>query len=346
MLSGQELPRTHWKRGVGLVNGFLGDAAGRLYVEQHFPASSKVRVETLVATLVAAFRQAITRSGWMSERGKAQRARQAVDAVDAASAIPTAGATTAGSSSSRTISSATSSARGSSTATTRSGVCPSRTRSGEWLMTPQTVNAYYNPVLNEIVVPAAMLQPPLFNADADDAANYGAIGAIVGHEIGHGFDDRGRRLDGKGARGELVDGGATNSRSPRLRRRSSSSSTATGRLRARASTALVTLRENVGDLSGLAIAWRAYKMSLAGRPSPVIDGFTGEQRFFLSWAQAWKGQHPRRVPAPDAPLHAARAARVPRERPGQQHGRRSTRRSRPNPATGCIGSRGRRVRIW
>ena len=197
VLSGQELPRTHWKRGVGLVNGFLGDAAGRLYVERHFPASSKVRVEKLVATLVAAFRQALTEASWMSERGK----RSALAKL--------------------------------STLSTRVGY-PDRWRDyrgllikpddlfgnvqrarqfdgdyklkrlsqpnahGEWLMTPQTVNAYYNPVLNEIVVPAAMLQPPLFNADADEAANYGAIGAIVGHEIGHGFDDRGRRLDGTG----------------------------------------------------------------------------------------------------------------------------------------------------
>jgi putative endopeptidase len=287
VLSGQELPRTHWKRGVGLVNGFLGDAAGRLYVEQHFPASSKVRVEKLVATIVAAFRQALTEAGWMSERAK----RSALAKL--------------------------------STLSTRVGY-PDRWRDyhglvikpddlfgnvqrarqfdgdyhlrrlsqpngqREWLMTPQTVNAYYNPVLNEIVVPAAMLQPPLFNADADDAANYGAIGAIVGHEIGHGFDDRGRRLDGKGVAGNWWTAADEQSFAAIAQALVEQFNEYTPIEGARVN-GVVTLRENVGDLSGLAIAWRAYTMSLAGRRSPIIDGFTGEQRFFLSWAQAWKG---------------------------------------------------------
>ena len=288
VLSGQELPRTHWKRGVGLVNGFLGDAAGRLYVEQHFPASSKVRVEKLVATIVAAFRQALTEAEWMSERAK----RSALAKL--------------------------------STLSTHVGY-PDRWRDyrglvikpddlfgnvqrarqfdgdytlrrlsqpnahGEWLMTPQTVNAYYNPVLNEIVVPAAMLQPPLFNADADDAANYGAIGAIVGHEIGHGFDDRGRRLDGKGAAVNWWTAADEQSFATIAQALVEQFNEYTPIEGARVN-GVVTLHENVGDLSGLAIAWRAYTMSLAGRRSSVIDGFTGEQRFFLSWAQAWKGR--------------------------------------------------------
>ena len=288
VLSGQELPRTHWKRGVGLVNGFLGDATGRLYVEQHFPASSKVRVEKLVATIVAAFRQALMEAEWMSERAK----RSALAKL--------------------------------STLSTHVGY-PDRWRDyhglvikpddlfgnvqrarqfdgdytlkrlsqpnarGEWLMTPQTVNAYYNPVLNQIVVPAAMLQPPLFNADADDAANYGAIGAIVGHEIGHGFDDLGRRLDGKGGAVNwwtVADEQSFTTIAQALVEQFNEYTPVAG---ARVN-GIVTLRENVGDLSGLAIAWRAYRMSLAGRPSTTIDGFTGEQRFFLSWAQAWKGR--------------------------------------------------------
>jgi len=288
VLSGQELPRTHWKRGVGLVNGFLGDAAGRLYVERHFPASSRARVEKLVATIVAAFRQAITEAPWMSARAK----RSALDKLSRLS--------------------------------TRVGY-PDRWRDyrglvirpddlfgnvqrarqfdgeyklrrlsepnarGEWLMTPQTVNAYYSPVLNEVVVPAAMLQPPLFDAAADDAANYGAIGAIVGHEIGHGFDDRGRRLDGEGAMLNWWTAGdeqAFTERAQALVEQFNAYSPLEG---ARVN-GLLTLRENIGDLSGLAIAWRAYKMSLGGRSSPVIDGFTGEQRFFLRWAQVWKGR--------------------------------------------------------
>ncbi len=288
VLSGQELPRTHWKRGVSLVNGFLGDAVGRLYVERHFPASSKARVEALVATLLSAFRQAITESPWMSESakrgalgklsklstkvgypdrwrdyrglvirpddlfGNVQRARQ-FDSEYRLRRLSDPGA------------------------------------HNEWLMTPQTVNAYYSPLLNEVVVPAAMLQPPLFNAEADDAANYGALGAIVGHEIGHGFDDRGRRIDGAGAALNWWTAGdeqAFAAKAEALVAQYNAYSPVDGaRVNGR-----VTLHENVGDLSGLAIAWRAYKMSLRGRTAPVIDGFTGEQRFFLSWAQAWKGR--------------------------------------------------------
>jgi predicted metalloendopeptidase len=155
-------------------------------------------------------------------------------------------------------------------------------------MTPQTVNAYYNPVLNEIVVPAAMLQPPLFDAGADDAANYGAIGAIVGHELAHGFDDRGRQFDGRGMPANwwtLADGEAFAARARVLVDQFDAYSPMAG---VHVNGAL-TLHENIGDVAGLEVAWRAYKLSLNGRPSPVIDGFTGEQRFFLSWAQAWKG---------------------------------------------------------
>jgi putative endopeptidase len=156
-------------------------------------------------------------------------------------------------------------------------------------MTPQTVNAYYSPAANEIVVPAAILQPPLFNLEADDASNYGAIGAIVGHEIGHGFDDRGRRFDGAGALRNwwtLEDEQGFD----RLSRKLVAQYDAYTPLEGARVNGVVTLRENIGDLSGLEIAWRAYKMSLGGKRSPVIDGFTGEQRFFLSWAQVWRGR--------------------------------------------------------
>jgi putative endopeptidase len=287
VLSGQELPRTHWKRGVGLVNGFLGDAAGRLYVEQHFPGSARIRVEKLVATLVAAFRQAITESGWMSERGK-RSALAKLSKLSTKVGYPDRWRDYRG-----LVIKPDDLFGNVQRARQFDGEYKLRRLSqsnahDEWLMTPQTVNAYYNPVLNEIVVPAAMLQPPLFNADADDAANYGAIGAIVGHEIGHGFDDRGRRLDGEGTAMNWWTAGDEQSftaiAQTLVEQFDGYSPIAGVRI-----SGLVTLRENVGDLSGLAIAWRAYKMSLGGRPSPVIDGFTGEQRFFLSWAQAWKG---------------------------------------------------------
>jgi putative endopeptidase len=160
---------------------------------------------------------------------------------------------------------------------------------GEWLMTPQTANAYYGPGLNEIVVPAALLQPPLFDVEADDAVNYGALGAAIGHELGHGFDEHGRRFDGTGQIRNwwtVGDEQAFDALARRLIEQYNGYSPLPG---AHVNGAL-TLRENIGDLSGLAIAWRAYRMSLGGRKAAVIDGFSGEQRFFLGWAQAQRGR--------------------------------------------------------
>jgi putative endopeptidase len=288
VLTGQELPRTHWKRGVSLVNSFLGDAAGRLYVEKHFPAPAKVRAERLVATLVAAFAAAITDSAWMSD--KAKRA-----ALDKLSRLSTKigypdrwrdyrGLTIKPDDLFGNVERAKK--FDGAYKLSRLGGTSGR---GEWLMTPQTVNAYYSAALNEVVVPAAMLQPPLFNVEADDAVNYGAIGAIVGHEIGHGFDERGRRFDGGGAVRNWWTAGdehAFATISDSLVAQFNAYSPIEGAQ----VNGFVTLRENVGDLSGLAIAWRAYKMSLGGQPSPTIDGFTGEQRFFLGWAQAFRGR--------------------------------------------------------
>ena len=158
-------------------------------------------------------------------------------------------------------------------------------------MTPQTVNAYYNPVMNEIVFPAAILQPPFFGLGADDAVNYGGIGAVIGHEIGHGFDDQGSKYDGDGALNNWwsdADRAAFEIRSNaliaqynKLRPEETPEITVNGAL---------TVGENIGDLGGLAIAYKAYQISLAGQSSPVIDGLTGEQRLFLGWAQAWRGK--------------------------------------------------------
>jgi predicted metalloendopeptidase len=167
---------------------------------------------------------------------------------------------------------------------TRLGQPVDRTR---WGMTPQTVNAYYNSANNEIVFPAAILQPPFFNVDADDAVNYGAIGAVIGHEISHGFDDQGSKSDGDG-----------NLRNWFTEADLKAFQERTGRLAAQYETYMplegmringkLTLGENIGDLSGLAVAFRAYRMSLGGQPAPVIEGFTGDQRFFLGWAQVWR----------------------------------------------------------
>jgi putative endopeptidase len=157
----------------------------------------------------------------------------------------------------------------------------------EWLVTPQTVNAYYNPALNEIVLPAAMLQPPLYDVAADDAVNYGRLGAIIGHELGHGFDERGRRFDGEGSVRDWwtvsdVDGFRAQARA--LSAQASAFSPLAG-VRVNGD---LTLGENIGDLGGLSLAFRAYQLSLGDRKAPTIDGFTGEQRFFIGWAQVWR----------------------------------------------------------
>ncbi len=186
-------------------------------------------------------------------------------------------------------------------------------------MTPQTANAYYGPGLNEIVVPAALLQPPLFDVEADDAVNYGALGAAIGHELGHGFDEYGRRFDGTGQIRNwwtVGDEQAFDALARRLIEQYNGYSPLPG---AHVNGAL-TLRENIGDLSGLAIAWRAYQIvARRTRKPPVIDGFSGEQRFFLGWAQAQRGRIRDGVPPADAAVVPARAAAVSRERTRQQH---------------------------
>ncbi len=157
----------------------------------------------------------------------------------------------------------------------------------EWFMTPQTVNAYYNPVNNEIVFPAAILQPPFFNLDADDAVNYGGIGAVIGHELGHGFDDQGAKFDGDGNLRNWwtdADKAEFEKRGKQLVEQYNQYSPLQG-LKVNGE---LTLGENIGDLGGLTVALRAYKLSLEGKDAPVIDGFTGEQRFFLSWSQVWR----------------------------------------------------------
>ena len=156
----------------------------------------------------------------------------------------------------------------------------------EWLMTPQTVNAYYYPPANEIVFPAAILQPPFFNVAADDAVNYGAIGAVIGHEISHGFDDQGRRYDGKG---NLNDWWAPqdNEEFTRRAKQLGAQYDALSPIPGLHVNGDLTMGENIADLAGLAMAYRAYQLSLGGKPAPVIDGFTGDQRFFIGWAQGW-----------------------------------------------------------
>jgi putative endopeptidase len=285
-LTGQQAPIVRWRRGVSLVNGFLGDAIGRLYVEKHFPPAALARMRKLVDDTTGAFRQALAECEWL-----APASRRA--ALEKLSRLGTKIGHPRQWRDYRRLDIRPDDLLGN---VRRAQVFENQYRmarldgpvdGGEWLVSPQTVNAYYHPGLNEIVLPAAILQPPLFDVGADDAANYGGIGAIIGHEIGHGFDERGRRYDGDGRPADWWtprDEQAFMERARMLVEQFNAYSPVEGM---RVNGAL-TLTENVGDLGGLAIAYRAYQISLGGRRAPVIDGFTGEQRFFLSWAQVWR----------------------------------------------------------
>jgi putative endopeptidase len=288
LLTGQELPRTPWKRGVSLVNGFLGDAVGRMYVDRHFPPSAKARAEKLVRTMLDAFRGAIDDLDWMADDTK-REARDKLSRLETKVGYPSVWRNYRGLEIKPDDLFGNVQRAQRFQSERRIASLALQLDRGQWQITPQTVNAYYSHALNEIVLPAAMLQPPFFDPAADDAVNYARLGAIFGHEIGHGFDERGRRFDGRGAVRDWW--------SPRDVERF--------RAIARALSAQVggyspvpgaivngelTLAENVGDLGGLSIAYRAYKLSLGGRPAPIIDGYTGDQRFFIGWAQIWRAK--------------------------------------------------------
>jgi putative endopeptidase len=285
-LSGLQEPRPRWKRGVSEVEGALGEAVGKLYVARNFQPEAKARMDALVKNLLAAFRAGIDELEWMSPETKAQAqdklARFTVkigypDEWRDYSALQVRRDDLLGN--------AMRAARFRyDDMVGRLGGPVDRTR---WGMTPQTVNAYYNSTNNEIVFPAAILQPPFFNVEADDAVNYGAIGAVIGHEISHGFDDQGRKSDGDGNLRDwwtTADAQAFQKRTDMLGAQYASYEPLPGMH----INGQLTMGENIGDLSGLAVAYRAYHMSLNGQEPPVIDGFTGDQRFYLGWAQVWR----------------------------------------------------------
>ncbi len=289
LLSGTEEIRERWKRGVALVENLMGDALGKLYVQRHFPPEHKARMDELVANLREAYRVSITGLEWMTPQTRA-RALTKLDKFTAKIGYPK----TWRDYSELVV------RRDDLYGNYRRGYALSYDRElaklggpvdrDEWFMTPQTVNAYYNPGMNEIVFPAAILQPPFFDADADEAANYGGIGAVIGHEIGHGFDDQGAKYDGDG---NLVDwwtdadriefGSRTKALIDQydefVPRSLSSDHHVNGAF---------TVGENIGDLGGLSIALLAYRLSLGGKEPPVIDGLTGVQRVFYGWAQVWR----------------------------------------------------------
>ena len=292
-LTGAQEQRERWKRGVSVVEGAMGEAVGRLYVAAHFPPTHKARMDELVANLVAAYRESIRALDWMSEQTRAK----ALDKL--AAFTPKIGYPTRW----RDYSSLQVDAgdllgnvrRASAWAQDYEMAKIGRpVDREEWFMTPQTVNAYYNPGMNEIVFPAAILQPPFFDADADDAVNYGGIGAVIGHEIGHGFDDQGSKYDGTGA---LVDWWTAADRVEFERRTTTLVDQYSEYRPSQLADDLhvngaLTIGENIGDLGGLSIAIRAYLIAL-GAPldeGPVIEGLTAAQRIFLGWAASWRSK--------------------------------------------------------
>jgi putative endopeptidase len=288
-LSGVEEQQPLWRRGVNIVNGSLGEVVGKVYVAEHFPPEAKERMLTLVQNLINAYEKSIKELDWMGEETKAE-------ALDKLSKFtPKVGYPDKW----RDYSALTIESDDLLGNLERAALAEYQRQvdrqggpvdKSEWGMSPQTVNAYYNPAGNEIVFPAAILQPPFFDLAADDAVNYGAIGAVIGHEIGHGFDDQGSTFDGDGA---LRDWWTEDDRA-RFESR-------TSKLVAQyddfapfedlSVNGEFTLGENIGDLGGISIGLLAYKMSLDGEEAPVIDGFTGEQRVFLGYGQVWRNKY-------------------------------------------------------
>ncbi|GEO06572.1 peptidase M13 [Adhaeribacter aerolatus] len=284
-LNGTQEQRPQWRRAVDAVNGSLGEMVGKVYVEKHFPPEAKERMDALVKNLLKAYESSIKELDWMSEDTK----KQALDKLS--KFTPKIGYPKKW----RDYSSlkiAAGDLFGNILRATEFEYNRNLNKLGkpvdrdEWGMTPQTINAYYNPPLNEIVFPAAILQPPFFDMNAEDAVNYGAIGGVIGHEIGHGFDDQGSTFDGNG----VMRNWWTEKDQQEFKKR-------TGALEQQYNAFKVfpdltvngafTLGENIGDLGGLSIALKAYKASLNGKEAPVLDGFTGEQRVFIGWGQAW-----------------------------------------------------------
>lgn len=288
-LSGTPKIRERWKRAVSLIEGSLGEAVGRIYVEMHFPPESKLAMQKLVTNLVEAYRVSITNLEWMSEVTKT-KALEKLDQFTPKIGYPDKWRDYSSleidpSDLMGNIGRISRFARDFELAKIGAPVDRS-----EWYMTPQTVNAYYNPGMNEIVFPAAILQPPFFNLQADDAANYGGIGAIIGHEIGHGFDDQGSKYDGLG---NLNDWWTQEDREEFDKRSQALIEQYNALVPSQAPdinvNGALTVGENIGDLGGLSIAYKAYLISLNGNEAPVIESLTGGQRFFLAWAQAWRG---------------------------------------------------------
>jgi predicted metalloendopeptidase len=284
-LRGQDEPRPRWKRGVSQVNSRLGEVVGKVYVKEYFPPASKAQMQELVENLRGAFKEGIDNLEWMGEETKAQ-AQYKLAKFNPKIGYPDKWETYEGLNVDKDdLIGTVKSARAWSWNDSISQLGGPIDRD-EWGMTPQTVNAYYNPILNEIVFPAAILDAPFFDPNADPAVNYGGIGAVIGHEMGHGFDDQGRKSDGDGVQRDWwteEDAKGFESRAAALADQYSQFEPLPGEFL----NGKLGLGENIGDLTGVTMAYNAYKRSLGGKEAPVIDGFTGDQRFFMAWAQVW-----------------------------------------------------------
>lgn len=287
-LTGTPEQRERWKRGVSLVEGSMGEAVGQIYVQRHFPESAKAEMDVLVSYLIEAYRQSISELEWMGEETR-QRALDKLDKFTPKVGYPVKWRDYSALEINPVDLMGNIRRIAEFDFNRELGKIGKLIDRDEWFMTPQTVNAYYNPGFNEIVFPAAILQPPFFDPSWDDAANYGSIGAVIGHEIGHGFDDQGSRFDGDG---KLTDWWTEADRHAFEERTKSLidqyNALSPRQVPGHFVNGELTIGENIGDLGGLAIAWKAYLLSLKGQEPPVIDGLTGAQRFFLSWAQSWQ----------------------------------------------------------
>ena len=287
-LKGVDEQEPRWKQAIESVNDNMGELLGQLYVEKHFQAESKARMDVMIQNLIKAYEVSILELEWMSEETK----QQALDKLHKFRPM-------IGYPEKWIDYSKLEVVDGDLIANVKSGANFAWNREidkldkpvdkTEWGMTPQTVNAYYNPVWNVIVFPASILQPPFFNVLADDAVNYGGIGAVIGHEIGDGFDDAGKRFDGDGV---LRDWWTEEDAEKFDVRKNALAAQYDGydAIDGLTINGQFTSGENIGDLGGLSIAYLAYKMSLNGEEAPVIDGWTGDQRFFLGWAQVWRSK--------------------------------------------------------
>jgi endothelin-converting enzyme/putative endopeptidase len=288
-LNGQEVQRDRWKRGIGLLDGLIGEGVGELYVAKFFPPESKTKMDALVANLGKAMGERLKTLSWMDDATRDAAAKK-LSTFEPRVGYP-------------------SKWRDYTAYAVEPGKLFENVRAGEkfewqrqvarlgqpvdraeWDMNAQTVNAYYNELMNQITFPAAILQPPFFDPNADAAVNYGGIGAVIGHEMGHGFDDQGAEYDEAGK--------IRNWWTPETKAKFKAATTKLGAqynafcpLPGQCINGALTMGENIGDLGGLEMAYTAYHLPLEGKEPPVIDGFTGDQRFFMAHAQVWRGMY-------------------------------------------------------